>query len=211
MADLLEKHDQGAGDPDANLHVRLEVTVATARVCGWCGGDISQLKAEARYCSRQHKKNAASKRHRARNPGYYRRYHGSAARVAWLQKNREAIRAYARDQQRRYRLEHPEAARKWWATNAEKHRLYQSNRRFRLAAGPGVTERDWLRLVSRFAGRCAYCGCRPDRVHMDHVLPLKRGGQHSIGNVLPACRSCNTSKGSRLLVDWRRGRCLVLS
>ena len=70
---------------------------------------------------------------------------------------------------------------------------------------PGVSIRDWMRLVDRFGGRCAYCGETAARLQMDHVLPLSRGGRHSIGNVLPACKRCNNSKSSRLLIEWRFG------
>lgn len=172
------------------------------RTCGWCGSDISSKRSDAQYCSTQHKKNAGSKRHRGRNPGYYRKYADSPARMAWTEANRERIRAYARVQQARYRAEHPDSTREWWAANPTRHRLYQAKRRFREANGPGVSERDWRRLVRRYDSRCAYCGARCDP-HMDHVIPLKRGGQHSIGNVLPACQPCNSSKSARLLYPWR--------
>lgn len=66
-----------------------------------------------------------------------------------------------------------------------------------------VSGRDWRRLVMRYEGRCAYCGERGD-LTMDHVIPLSRGGRHAIGNVLPACWSCNCSKRQRLLVEWRQ-------
>jgi 5-methylcytosine-specific restriction endonuclease McrA len=42
---------------------------------------------------------------------------------------------------------------------------------------------------------------------MDHVVPLARGGGHSIDNVVPACRPCNRSKGGKLVADWREDRC----
>jgi 5-methylcytosine-specific restriction endonuclease McrA len=66
-----------------------------------------------------------------------------------------------------------------------------------------VTERDWRRLVERFGGCCAYCGKHTARLSADHVVPLSRGGRHAIGNLLPACRRCNSSKGSKLLAEWR--------
>lgn len=65
-----------------------------------------------------------------------------------------------------------------------------------------VSGHDLLRLVRRYGGKCAYCGIA-DHAHFDHVVPLSRGGRHSIGNLLPACAHCNLSKGSRLLADWR--------
>jgi len=65
------------------------------------------------------------------------------------------------------------------------------------------TEREWLRLVARHRGCCAYCGERGP-LQRDHVVALSRGGTVHIGNVLPACSYCNRSKGAKLLVEWRR-------
>lgn len=68
----------------------------------------------------------------------------------------------------------------------------------------GVTSRDWIKLVRRYRNRCAYCGGNTGGIHMEHVIPISRGGRHAIGNVLPACRTCNLSKGAKLLTEWRR-------
>ena len=176
------------------------------RTCGWCGADITGMSARALYCTQQHKKNAGSKRHRARNPGYYKRYNGTPARIAYKERNRDRLRAYAREQQRQYRIDHPNAGRAWWAANAERHRLYQATRRARkLSTACLVTERDIQRLLARHRFACAYCG-ETGRLDIDHVVPLKRGGRHAIGNLLPACRTCNASKNARFLAAWRWGR-----
>lgn len=66
-----------------------------------------------------------------------------------------------------------------------------------------VLPRDWHRLVARYRGKCAYCSTAP-ATEIDHVLPLTRGGRHAIGNILPVCRPCNTSKRALLLIEWRR-------
>lgn len=172
------------------------------RSCEWCGADISGRRPDARFCSIQHKKNAASKRHRERNPGYYARYTDSPARIAWREANAETIRAKAREQARRYRQDHPTAAAAWWSANPEKHRLYQARRRAaKLSQTFIITERDIRRLMHRHRGMCAYCEAEP-ATHLDHVLALKRGGRHGIGNILPACAHCNHSKSARLLYPW---------
>lgn len=46
---------------------------------------------------------------------------------------------------------------------------------------------------------CAYCGDRAtDR---DHVWPRARGGTDAPNNIVWACKRCNSSKGSRSLLD----------
>jgi 5-methylcytosine-specific restriction endonuclease McrA len=48
-------------------------------------------------------------------------------------------------------------------------------------------------------GRCYYCGLER-KLTQDHVVPLSKGGSHSKDNVVAACRSCNSSKGDRLII-----------
>lgn len=65
-----------------------------------------------------------------------------------------------------------------------------------------VTVADIRRLRARFGGLCAYCEAAPGST-LDHVVPLARGGSHSLGNLVPACKSCNCSKGEKFLFEWR--------
>ena len=52
--------------------------------------------------------------------------------------------------------------------------------------------------------RCVYCGERfaADDLTIDHVQPRVRGGDHSGGNLVTACRACNTLKGHRRLSEF---------
>lgn len=98
-------------------------------------------------------------------------------------------------------------ASRWAKANPEARRAAsvgnKRRRRDAVLASPGVSARDWRRLVNRYRGCCAYCGVRPVVLHMEHVVPFARGGRHSIGNVLPACPGCNGTKSALLLVEWR--------
>lgn len=55
-------------------------------------------------------------------------------------------------------------------------------------------------LLDEFEGRCAYCS-RPAET-WDHIVPVSKGGDTTPGNVVPACRSCNSSKKDRDLDEW---------
>jgi 5-methylcytosine-specific restriction endonuclease McrA len=135
---------------------------------------------------------------RQRNREYHRKLRATP-------EGREASRAAAR--KRRATPEGLEASRaanrKVYAT-PEGQAAHRARMHARRAAEGSYTARDWLRLVNRFGGRCAYCGKQAEVLHADHVVPLSRGGTSWIGNVLPACAPCNLSKGSKLLVEWRR-------
>ena len=49
---------------------------------------------------------------------------------------------------------------------------------------------------------CAYCGRIAD--HVDHIVPLAKGGLHCKANLAPACASCNRGKRDRLLPEELR-------
>jgi len=52
---------------------------------------------------------------------------------------------------------------------------------------------EWVEVVAFYGGLCAYCE-EAAWGHVDHVVPLSRGGADSIGNAVPACQSCNLRK-----------------
>jgi 5-methylcytosine-specific restriction endonuclease McrA len=56
------------------------------------------------------------------------------------------------------------------------------------------------RRVLTPGARCHYCPAPATTV--DHVVPVARGGGHA-GNLVPACTSCNASKGARLEPESR--------
>lgn len=60
----------------------------------------------------------------------------------------------------------------------------------------------WKRRVA--AGICHYCRRQvgPRALTMDHIVPLGRGGRSIRGNVVAACKTCNTTKHSLVPVEW---------
>ena len=77
-------------------------------------------------------------------------------------------------------------------------------RRLREQAATGLTPSERKNLLKVWKSQnlsCSYCFNLCDTV--DHVVPLVRGGSNQIGNLVPACRKCNSSKGSKLIVEWK--------
>lgn len=151
----------------------------TSRQCVTCGATVERHFATAIYCSTRCKNRAAEQR-RERND-----------RARYLAERDRRI-AYALQ----YALDNPDVGQR------------AKRKRKALLSGAGifeVTERDWRRLKAQYGGRCAYCHeLRP--LTMDHVIPVSRGGRHSIGNLVPACGPCNSSKRHRTVMEWRLGR-----
>ncbi len=84
------------------------------------------------------------------------------------------------------------------AVQARANRQHGVNRRAHERGATGShTTAQWIAVVEQHGGACLYCG-RTDRpLTRDHVVSLKRGGPNDIGNIVPACRSCNSRKGAR--------------
>ena len=52
--------------------------------------------------------------------------------------------------------------------------------------------------------KCYYCQGSLDSstATMDHIVPISRGGRSVRGNVVPACKECNTQKRYLTPVEW---------
>lgn len=155
------------------------------RGCLRCATDITSKRSHALYCSRRCKTGASDARVSESGRGRTR----DRLRYA---KEGERRREYARD----YHRTHPEQA---------KEIRLRRRARTRGAERFEVTPRDWRRLVARFRGCCAYCGVSAP-LQRDHVQALARGGQHRVGNILPACAPCNYSKKDKFVVECRAKR-----
>ena len=55
-----------------------------------------------------------------------------------------------------------------------------------------------LLVWARDGGHCVKCGASKD-LHFDHIIPLSRGGGDHGENIQLLCRTCNLSKGARLV------------
>lgn len=67
-----------------------------------------------------------------------------------------------------------------------------------------VTKPAWLNVLKQYNYTCAYCPA--PATTMDHIEPLSRGGVHTISNVVPSCRPCNSSKNARTPTEWAAQR-----
>src|SRR3990167_1483168 len=69
-----------------------------------------------------------------------------------------------------------------------------------------ISRLKWEKKLARFQYRCAFCFARPERLTLDHKVPLSLGGQHNIKNVQPLCEYCNKLKGNRIFKRITSGR-----
>lgn len=93
---------------------------------------------------------------------------------------------------RAYQKRNPEASR-------ERKRAGERRRHGRKIASSGIPIREYRAIFTIYGGMCAYCLIAKADT-LDHVVPLCKGGDHDITNVVPACRKCNFKKHTR--TDW---------
>lgn len=122
------------------------------------------------------------------------------------------------DEQRRYWAENPEAKAEhdrqwaqasWWLTYQTRPdlRLYHREKsrrrkaRDRGATAVQVSAAAIRQRFNEFGNSCAYCGAQGD-MEIEHVVATSQGGAHDIGNIVPACSRCNTSKRTTEMERW---------
>lgn len=92
---------------------------------------------------------------------------------------------------------------KWERKTRRRARRRYAQRRAQ-KAGAAIGDRvDRDEIIRRDRATCYLCGkvCELDEIHLDHVVPLSKGGAHTPENVRVACAACNLEKGDALLND----------
>lgn len=80
---------------------------------------------------------------------------------------------------------------------------YEHQRRVRLMGNGGShTLQELEACFNFFSNKCAYCGVEGSFTTIDHVIPISKGGNNNICNIVPACKRCNSSKKDKYLHDW---------
>lgn len=85
-----------------------------------------------------------------------------------------------------------------------KHRARERKEVVKSVSDGTVTLDFELQLLEQQNFTCAYCGCdlTTSGKHLDHIVPLSRGGLHTANNVHWTCPTCNLSKNSKLEEEW---------
>ncbi|MFA5054174.1 MAG: HNH endonuclease [Parcubacteria group bacterium] len=123
---------------------------------------------------------------------------------AWREENPERVRAYCA----KWRAENPERVRASTAKrrrkNPDMHRAAQARRRAKQKAATvdPVTAQELGAIRAEYGGICPYCGKRIDEGHFDHVMPLSKGGTHTVDNLAWVCATCNLRKQDKSLLAF---------
>lgn len=132
----------------------------------------------------------------------------------WIEGNRERERERLRRWDRDNRERRGMITRRWQAANPDAVRAVRHRRRARKhnTIAPLTTPelraldaRTFVPVDEHGAGLCPVCFAELTRstAHLDHDVPLSRGGAHSLDNVAYVCGPCNLAKNTRTMQEFR--------
>lgn len=124
----------------------------------------------------------------------------------YAQQHREAISEYGK----RYKLENKETLSAYFEHYRHEHlkerRILAHRRRAKIKRLPAtLTVEQWETIKQCFSHECAYCG-KKKVLTQDHLVAVKNDGEYTRDNIVPACRSCNSSKKEKNFFSWYPGQ-----
>ena len=157
-----------------------------------------KAKEKNRERMRQYRQTSKNKAYAKDQKAQYYQSHRIEAlekRRQYYEANKEEINA----DRRQYRKEHPEELS--GIDRAHKHKRKAQKK----AVGGSYTPQQIQEQLKRQKARCHYCKVKLEKYHVDHVIPLARGGSNDIHNIVLACPTCNMHKHDKLLHEWLEG------
>ena len=81
-----------------------------------------------------------------------------------------------------------------------------ANRRALVRGAEGRHTRvDVDRILKQQGNKCAWCKTRlTEKYHVDHIMPLSKGGSNWPNNLQCLCETCNVRKSAKHPLDWAR-------
>ncbi len=134
--------------------------------------------------------------------GAYTRAHRAEASVKEKERYRRRVAEMSPEEYRekillpRYQYQRIQAAK-----DPGKMRALRMRRRCQKARGPGVASIDMRRALEGQKHRCWWCQKKLKAVwHVDHRIPLSKGGEHGPANIVISCPTCNVRKNA--MMPW---------
>lgn len=136
----------------------------------------------------------------------YQRLDKEAAKQAlkrWKAENPDKVRAMWERTYAKHKPKHTARMLRWIKNNPQKVAIIRNRRRAReIGASGDYSIEDVRALLKQFGRICFYCGCALKKFHVDHFIPLVRGGANGPPNLRLSCPSCNWSKGGKMPWEW---------
>jgi 5-methylcytosine-specific restriction endonuclease McrA len=142
--------------------------------------------------------NAKNRKYKAAVP----RSRYAAADRAWNDANPDRVKA----RWRRYRENHPDQRAAYKDAHVERTVAYRAKAKAKCRGAVQLETILFADLIARDGTNCHWCGRPLERQDMtyEHLIPIKRGGQHTRANLVLSCLFDNQSRNARLAGEWKR-------
>lgn len=119
----------------------------------------------------------------------------------WHKDNAEYLKGYVKQ----WRRDNAEQIKQWNKDNA-KYLVVKAQRRraMKQLLISDFTTEQWEACLEYFNNSDAYTGLPMDIPSQDHIVPVSKGGNYTISNIIPCDKRINSSKGNRDMLTWFR-------
>lgn len=129
--------------------------------------------------------------------------HQATDKMQWHRENRERSVQNSRDWHANNKDRDRDYREKYRKENPEVMRHHERNRRARINSAEGSHSFSDIELMLvKQKEKCAFCQSRliksgDKKYHIDHIMPLSKGGSNWPGNLQLLCKKCNLSKHAK--------------
>ncbi len=92
-----------------------------------------------------------------------------------------------------------------WKGGYENVKIYQK-KRYHQKRAAGIIDFEYLKILFKLqGGECYYCGSditKKGKKHIEHLVPISRGGGNDWMNLVYSCGSCNSKKNTMTLAEY---------
>jgi len=121
---------------------------------------------------------------------------------AYRDKNKEVNSKYNKQYRKEHHEELKEQYKEYYNNHKEIYHLSNQKRKAIKRKLPNtLTMQQWEKIKSDFNNKCAYCG-EEKPLAQEHFIALSKGGEYTVNNIIPVCKSCNSSKRDRNFFEW---------
>lgn len=187
------------------------------KICSVCGKELPATK-EHFYkdkrgkfgfyakCKECHCKK--TKNYYQRNEEFYKKYRDEHKEdmlkynKEYRKKYKEKLNARKREYYQNNKHIYRRLSRKYSKENKDLININNQKRRAKKRKLPSnLSKNKWDKIKLHFNNKCAYCG-QEKNLHQEHFIALSKGGEFTHNNIIPACKSCNCSKGNKDFFEW---------
>jgi len=114
----------------------------------------------------------------------------------WREKNKQKHQLYQKQYQ---------------ANNLERYRIHAQNRRCLLRLG-SLSQGLMSKLMKLQKSKCACCriSLTNTKIHLDHIMPIALGGEHTDFNIQLLCQTCNQQKHAKHPIEFMQSKGMLL-